>query len=83
MAMSANPGGATGNGSRKQDHLRIVLSEQVDFTMVQTCLEQYYFVHEALPEIGLKNVDTSLSLFGKRLAAPIVISPMVGGIAGC
>jgi isopentenyl-diphosphate delta-isomerase len=44
-----------------------------------TGLENYHFIHEALPELNLKRVDSSLSLFGKRLAAPILISSMTGG----
>jgi isopentenyl-diphosphate delta-isomerase len=32
-----------------------------------------------LPELDLERIDTSLSLFGKRLAAPILISSMTGG----
>jgi isopentenyl-diphosphate delta-isomerase len=32
-----------------------------------------------LPEINLANVDTSVSLFGKKLKAPLLISSMTGG----
>ncbi|HMD82778.1 MAG TPA: type 2 isopentenyl-diphosphate Delta-isomerase, partial [Anaerolineales bacterium] len=39
----------------------------------------YHFTHEALPELDLKRVDTSLKLFDKLLAAPILISSMTGG----
>ncbi len=44
-----------------------------------TGLERYHFIHEALPELDLGEVDTSLTLFGKKLAAPILISSMTGG----
>jgi isopentenyl-diphosphate delta-isomerase len=44
-----------------------------------TGLEKYHFIHEALPELDLERIDTSLSLFGKPLAAPILISSMTGG----
>ena len=33
----------------------------------------------ALPEIALEDVDLSIELAGKRLAAPIVIGAMTGG----
>ena len=36
-------------------------------------------VHEALPELDLERIDTGLSLFGKRLVMPILISSMTGG----
>jgi isopentenyl-diphosphate delta-isomerase len=38
-----------------------------------------HFTHEALPELDLEQIDTSLGLFGKSLAAPILISSMTGG----
>jgi isopentenyl-diphosphate delta-isomerase len=38
-----------------------------------------HFIHEALPELDLEEVDTSLNLFGRRLQAPILVSSMTGG----
>ena len=64
---------------RKSDHIRINLEEDVDFRTLTTGLENYHFLHQALPEIDLTNVDTSVSLFGKRLKAPLLISSMTGG----
>jgi isopentenyl-diphosphate delta-isomerase len=46
-----------------------------------TGLERIHFPHEALPELDLERVETRLSLFGKPLAAPILISSMTGGTA--
>jgi isopentenyl-diphosphate Delta-isomerase len=63
---------------RKADHIKINLEKDVRSALT-TGLENYYFVHEALPELDLDQVDTSLSLFGKQLAAPILISSMTGG----
>ncbi|MGD0765933.1 MAG: type 2 isopentenyl-diphosphate Delta-isomerase [Dehalococcoidia bacterium] len=65
---------------RKEEHLSISLSEDVEFREVTTGLEDYYFVHQALPELNLRDVDVSTSLLGRALAAPLLISPMVGGI---
>jgi len=65
---------------RKADHIKINLEKDVRSGLT-TGLENFYFVHEALPELDLKRVDTSVSLFGKRLAAPILISSMTGGTA--
>ena len=65
---------------RKADHIKINLEKDVRSAMT-TRLENYRFTHEALPELDLEQVDTSLSLFGKRLAAPILISSMTGGTA--
>ncbi len=63
---------------RKSDHIRINLEEDVRSGLTSG-LEKYRFVHEALPELDLNQADPSLSLFGKRLAAPILISSMTGG----
>ncbi|OGO36892.1 MAG: type 2 isopentenyl-diphosphate Delta-isomerase [Chloroflexi bacterium RBG_16_57_8] len=67
------------NQRRKKEHLHIALNADVS-SGLSTGLEDYRFIHRALPEIDLADVDTSARLFGRRLNAPIVISPMVGGI---
>lgn len=67
--------------SRKADHIRINLENDVQFPRVTTGLERYRFTHQALPELSLADIDASTSLFGKRLAVPLVISSMTGGTA--
>lgn len=69
----------TVTSSRKVEHLRISLEEDVQFFDVRTGLEQYRFIHQALPEIALTEIDTSLMLFGKALRAPLLVSSMTGG----
>lgn len=65
--------------SRKADHIRINLEKDVQFPRLTTGLEKYRFLHQALPEMNLPDVDTSVSLLGKNLRAPVVISSMTGG----
>ncbi len=65
-------------GSRKADHIRINLEEEV-LSGLSNGLEKYRFIHEALPEIDLKEVHTDLELFGRELRAPLLISSMTGG----
>ncbi|MFZ4815445.1 MAG: alpha-hydroxy-acid oxidizing protein, partial [Phototrophicaceae bacterium] len=65
--------------SRKVDHIKINLERNVQFPHVTTGLEKYRFLHDALPELDLKQVDPSVQLFGKTLRAPILISSMTGG----
>jgi isopentenyl-diphosphate delta-isomerase len=65
---------------RKADHIKINLEKDVRSALT-TGLEKYRFTHEALPELDLERVDTGLSLFGKALAAPMLISSMTGGTA--
>ena len=63
---------------RKADHIKINLEQDVRSGLT-TGLENYHFNHEALPELDLNRIDTSLSLFGRELNAPILISSMTGG----
>ncbi len=66
--------------SRKSDHIRINLEENVA-SAVSSGLERYRFVHNALPELDARQIDTSLSLFGRQLRLPLLISSMTGGTA--
>src|SRR5947209_480423 len=68
-------------GKRKLEHLQINLHEDVGAKGITTGFERFRFVHQALPEINLAEVDTSLMLFGRRLEAPLLISSMTGGVA--
>jgi len=63
---------------RKADHIKINLEQDVR-SALSSGLEKYRFVHEALPELDLDRIDTTLSLFGKKLNSPILISSMTGG----
>jgi isopentenyl-diphosphate delta-isomerase len=63
---------------RKSDHIRINLDQDVRSGLT-TGLEYYHFIHHALPELNLEEVDTTTGLFGKQLRAPILISSMTGG----
>lgn len=64
---------------RKADHIRINLTENVQFPTLTTGLERFRFVHQAVPELHLAQVDTDIALFGRQLSAPILISSMTGG----
>jgi isopentenyl-diphosphate delta-isomerase len=64
---------------RKADHIRINLEEAVQFTHLTTGFENYRLQHQALPELDLRAVDTGLTLFGKPLSLPLLISSMTGG----
>jgi len=68
----------TPTGARKADHIRINLDEDVR-SGLSTGLERYHFVHQALPELNLEEIDLGQTLFGRTLKAPILISSMTGG----
>ncbi|MFC4540851.1 type 2 isopentenyl-diphosphate Delta-isomerase [Halosolutus amylolyticus] len=62
---------------RKDDHVRIIEEEDVETS--GTGFADIDLVHEALPEIHRDEIDTTTTLFGHELAAPIVIESMTGG----
>jgi isopentenyl-diphosphate delta-isomerase len=64
---------------RKADHIRINLEEDVGFDRLTAGLGHLHFLHQALPELNLVDVDLSTSFFGKTLRAPLLISSMTGG----
>jgi isopentenyl-diphosphate delta-isomerase len=63
---------------RKADHIKVNLERDVRSALT-TGLENFRFIHEALPELDLNRIDTTLSLFGRKLHSPILISSMTGG----
>lgn len=65
--------------SRKAEHLRINIEEDVAGRGVTAGFEGYAFDHRALPEIDFAEVQTSCVFLGRPLAAPLLISCMTGG----
>jgi isopentenyl-diphosphate delta-isomerase len=62
---------------RKNDHVEICARE--DLTTGYYYWDDVRLLHNSLPEIDLGDIDTSTTLFGRELSAPIVISAMTGG----
>ena len=62
---------------RKKDHLEISINEDVNASY--NYWDDIEFVHNALPEIDMGEVDTTWEEFGKKMAAPIIIAGMTGG----
>lgn len=68
----------TPTSERKADHIRVNLEEDVQSGLT-TGLEKLHFIHNAVPELNLKQVELEQSLLGRTLRAPILISSMTGG----
>ena len=64
---------------RKADHIELCATGDVGFRGKTTLLEHVRLVHDALPELALDEIDTSVTLLGKKLRAPLVIAAMTGG----
>ncbi len=69
----------TNTQTRKADHLRICLEDDVQFCNLTNGLDKYRFNHSCLPEINLSEVDLNTNFLGKTLNAPLLISSMTGG----
>jgi isopentenyl-diphosphate delta-isomerase len=66
-------------GARKADHLELARSGDVGFLRRTTLFDCVELIHDSLPELDLASVDTSCTVLGKRLKAPILIAGMTGG----
>lgn len=66
--------------NRKEEHVDICRDESVQAR--RRYWDDVALVHSALPELDIGDIDLSLTLFGKRLEAPIIIAAMTGGYPG-
>ena len=69
----------TPTSARKSDHIRINLEERVSSSLT-TGLENFHFIHQAVPEIDLEKIDLNTKIFQRHLDAPLLISSMTGGV---
>lgn len=64
---------------RKTHHLDLCISGDVGFRGTTPLFDQVRLLHDSLPELDFAALDRSVTLFGKRLRAPIHIAGMTGG----
>ncbi|MDH5673085.1 MAG: type 2 isopentenyl-diphosphate Delta-isomerase [Myxococcales bacterium] len=64
---------------RKVDHLELCATDEVAFREKSTLLECVQLVHNSLPDLSERSLDTSVKLLGKELRAPLIIAAMTGG----
>ena len=62
---------------RKAEHIELALDPKNQ--LERKFFDEIYLEHEALPEIDLAEVDTSVEFLGRTLSAPLLISCMTGG----
>jgi isopentenyl-diphosphate Delta-isomerase len=63
---------------RKAEHVQIALKQEISVPQVASWGD-IRLVHQALPEVDLDAIDTSVNFLGRRLNYPILISGMTGG----
>ena len=62
---------------RKAEHITLALEPGMQ--LGRSFFDDYRFEPEALPEIDLDEIDTTVEFLGRRLAGPLLISSMTGG----
>lgn len=77
--MNAPSSLATETQTRKADHIRICLQDNVQCQQVTNGFERYRFTHCCLPELDRSDIDLTTPFLGKSLHAPLLISSMTGG----
>jgi isopentenyl-diphosphate delta-isomerase len=65
--------------SRKKEHLEMCLSDDVTFNTKTSGFENYDFVHDAITEVDINNINFQTKFFGKKIDYPFIISCMTGG----
>jgi isopentenyl-diphosphate Delta-isomerase len=78
-ASVSDPAADTLTVSRKAEHIRINVEEDVAAKGVTSGFDDWRLVHRALPEIDLADVDLATTFLGRKLRAPLLISCMTGG----
>jgi isopentenyl-diphosphate delta-isomerase len=64
---------------RKKEHLELCLDTESVTGPSSAGFERYRFVHNALPELDIEEIDLSATFLGRMLKAPLLISSMTGG----
>ncbi|ARK23447.1 type 2 isopentenyl-diphosphate Delta-isomerase [Sporosarcina sp. P37] len=64
---------------RKAQHIQIVLDEQVTGHTITTGLENYHFLHNALPELPFDDIDIGQIFLDQPCKTPFLVSSMTGG----
>src|ERR1700694_780377 len=63
---------------RKIEHVSVALGQDVSVAQ-RANWNDIQFVHQALPEVDLNTIDTSVTFLGKILRYPIFMSSLTGG----
>ena len=66
--------------SRKADHIDLCIDGDVGFRTKSNLFDAVEFVHNALPELAVSDVDLTVEFAGKTLKAPVIMAAMTGGV---
>lgn len=65
---------------RKKDHVELTVTEGTQYSQ-PSGFDQFYFNHNALPEVDINDISTEANLLGRTFSFPLFISSMTGGYA--
>ena len=66
--------------NRKADHIQLCIDGDVGFKTKTTLFEEVDFLHNALPELHVNDIDLRSEFAGQPLKAPLFIAAMTGGV---
>ncbi len=64
---------------RKREHLKLCLTDDVQFKSKTNGFEKYDFIHSAITEVEIDKINFETKLFKKKISYPFLISCMTGG----
>jgi isopentenyl-diphosphate delta-isomerase len=64
---------------RKREHLKLCLTDDVQFKFKTNGFDRYEFIHYALTEVEIDKINFETKLFKKKISYPFLISCMTGG----
>lgn len=67
---------------RKRDHVALCAERDVECVSSSTLLDDVTFMHEALPEVDVEEIDLRADFLGHLLGLPLMITGMTGGHPG-
>jgi|GEM_PF-16842 len=68
---------------RKDDHIRISIGNNVSSDVVDgSYWGDVRLLHDALPETDMDEIDTTVTVFGRKLSFPLIVTAITGGFSG-
>lgn len=64
---------------RKNEHIDIVLQQNVNAERITTGFDRYQFKHNALPELDFQGISLDTQFLNKKMKTPLLVSAMTGG----
>jgi isopentenyl-diphosphate delta-isomerase len=64
---------------RKADHIEVSLEK--DVSTGRNYWDDVRLLHASLPEVDLEALDTSVTIFGRKLSFPLIVTAITGGYA--